>query len=462
MRPEIQLVEPLAMERAAHYARRLRVSRRQFLMSSCGVATTLLCVNQVFGRGRKDVGGFFDVDPVAALDPQAAALKIKGSEFIFDIQTHHVNPDGAWRQTNRTFATFLRFFPQSSCGERDHVRCFSRDHYVRELFLDSDTTMAVLSAVPAAPSSNPLTAEEAAATREIVDLMHGSPRLIIHGLVLPNLPPLQTQLDGMQRLAEELRVKAWKVYTPWGPSGQGWRLDDPAVGIPFIERARQLGVKLICAHKGFPLPGFDARFAAPHDIGVVAKMFPDVQFLVYHSGYESSIQEGSYDPANATRGINALIKSLQDNGIPPNSNVYAELGTTWRSVMANPTEAAHVIGKLLRFVGEDRVVWGTDSIWYGSPQDQIEAFRAFQISESFQEQFGYPALTPQIKAKVFGLNAASAYGINPTEVRRQIRGDMVEQMKLAYQENPQPSFETYGPRTRREFFRWRRVHGDQP
>ena len=48
--------------------------------------------------------------------------------------------------------------------------------------------------------------------------------------------------------------------------------------------------------------------------------------------------------------------------------------------------AAHVVGKLLKYVGEDRVLWGTDSIWFGSPQDQIQAFRAFQISEEFQER----------------------------------------------------------------------------
>jgi hypothetical protein len=88
---------------------------------------------------------------------------------------------------------------------------------------------------------------------------------------------------------------------------------------------------------------------------------------------------------------------LLDNGIAPNSNVYAELGSTWRTVMGDPDQSAHVIGKLLRYVGEDRVVWGTDSIWYGSPQDQIQAFRLFQISDEFCDRYGYPKLTAQIK-----------------------------------------------------------------
>ena len=59
--------------------------------------------------------------------------------------------------------------------------------------------------------------------------------------------------------------------------------------------------------------------------------------------------------------------------------------------MGNPDEAAHVLGKLLVAFGPERILWGTDSIWYGSPQDQIAAFRTFEITPAFQEQFGYPA-----------------------------------------------------------------------
>src|SRR5207245_1034909 len=81
------------------------------------------------------------------------------------------------------------------------------------------------------------------------------------------------------------------------------------------------------------------------------------------------------------------------SGIGPNQNVYAELCTTWWSVMGSPDQAAHVLGKLLKHVGENNVLWGTDALFYGAPQDQIQAFRAFQISEEYQDRFGYPALT---------------------------------------------------------------------
>ena len=62
------------------------------------------------------------------------------------------------------------------------------------------------------------------------------------------------------------------------------------------------------------------------------------------------------------------------------------------------------------------MLWGTDSIWYGSPQDQIQAFRAFEITPQYQDQFGYPALTPEVKAKILGGNAARLYGVEPATV----------------------------------------------
>jgi hypothetical protein len=82
--------------------------------------------------------------------------------------------------------------------------------------------------------------------------------------------------------------------------------------------------------------------------------------------------------------------------------------------MGDPDQAAHVLGKLLVALGPDRILWGTDSIWYGSPQGQIDAFRVFEISPEYQERFGYSPLTADVKAKILGLNAARLYGVEPT------------------------------------------------
>jgi hypothetical protein len=119
--------------------------------------------------------------------------------------------------------------------------------------------------------------------------------------------------------------------------------------------------------------------------------------------------------------------------------------------MRDPEAAAHALGKLFKHVGEDNVLWGTDSIWYGSPQDQIQAFRTFQISDALAAKRGYPRITPALRAKVFGRNALAVYSIPPEVLKKHIAADRVERERLAYRERPDPSFVTYGPKTRREF-----------
>ncbi len=142
-----------------------------------------------------------------------------------------------------------------------------------------------------------------------------------------------------------------------------------------------------------------------------------MNFLIYHSGFISTVTERAYDASGKSDGVDTLITSLHKHQIKPNSNVYAELGSTWRFLMRDPEQAAHALGKLIVACGESNVLWGTDSIWYGSPQDQIQAFRTFQISAELRERHGYPEITPTLRAKIFGLNAANVYGLTPTVPR---------------------------------------------
>ena len=102
--------------------------------------------------------------------------------------------------------------------------------------------------------------------------------------------------------------------------------------------------------------------------------------------------------------------------VSPFANCYAEIGTTWgSSVVTFPTVAAHIMGQLMRYLGEDRIVFGSDCVWYGSPQWQIDALWRFQIPDQLREDYGYPALTDAAKRKILGLNSARLYGITPVE-----------------------------------------------
>lgn len=430
--PAKRYANQLAHERASQHAKRQGCSRRDFLVSVCGAASTLLAFNAAHAATGKR-GGFFDLPEAAAADLELAAEQLEGREFIFDVQGHFIGLDA------------LR--PGDPRGPKD---------FIQDVFLDSETDMMVLSFVPSRRDSEPLTIQEADGVRQLIEQMEGKHRLSLHGRVNPNQAG---DLEGMDELAERWGVSAWKTYTQWGPDGRGYFLSDEDTGLPFIERARALGVNVICIHKGIPFGSQSYEHSLCDDIGVVAKLYPDVSFIVYHSGWVPRQPERAYDPASRRDGIDSLIRSLIDNDVPPNSNVYAELGSTWRFLMGDPDSAAHALGKLFRYVGEDNVLWGTDSIWYGSPQDQIQAFRTFQIALQLREQHGYPEITPELRAKVFGLNATRPYNISIEEVLQRASRDAISQTRLAYREQPDPHFQTFGPRTRREFWRLRRLHG---
>ena len=142
------------------------------------------------------------------------------------------------------------------------------------------------------------------------------------------------------------------------------------------------------------------------DIGPVAKQYPDVNFLIYHSGWIPGQPEGPYDP-DRNEGLDGLIRSVEAAGLGHGSNVYPELGSTWRGLMRDADSAAHAIGKLVKHFGEDNVLWGTDSIWYGSPQDQIQAFRAFQIDKDVRDEHGYSEMTDQLPGPKFSASTRS-------------------------------------------------------
>lgn len=441
---KLRWAQRVALERVEENARRSGLSRRDFLQSTCAAATVLLTLNETAG-----CGGSYEVPKEAALDP-AAGKKLEGDEFIFDVQTHHVSPDRTWWKANRpTLGNFLSNAPKAKCGADHWSKCFSRDVFLKEVFLDSDTDLAVLSALWGTDDINAILAEEMAATRERMEQMEGSPRLRIHGLVLPKSEPREKTLERMRGLVDRWRISAWKLYPVWSSDSKGWRLDDPETGLFTLREGIRLGVPVFAVHKGLPLPGSENAFTSAIDVGPAAKAAPEATILVYHSGFDPSRREGPYDP-KAEKGVDALIRGVEESGIGKNGNVYAELGSVWRELMKDPEQAAHMLGKLLKHLGEDRVLWGTDAIWYGSPQDQIQAFRAFAISKEFQERFGYPELTPATKEKIFGLNAARVYGVDVVKVRREHKSDAVTRARAEYANDPRPSFETYGPRTRAE------------
>ena len=472
-----RLAAKLYRELVDEKSKRFGLTRRQFCESASGMLGALYVMNQAYGcsRGGASAGdaGFtrdagydvpadvtandaaqaamdtgYDIQQEALDNPDAADAAVASEEFIFDVQTHTTVPAPPW-----TAAT---------CTQNTPNMCPTA--YLSGIFVDSDTDVACLSGYPAPRAMDRPSIQARAKIKEIVDRLNGSPRLVIHANVRPDEG--QVELDAMTQDAGNFPVVAWKTYPP-ATAGRG--LDSAGYGQPFIERARQLGIKIVATHRGIGSDnGTWTGINSPRDVGPAAAANPDVRFLVYHSGWQSGVAEDHpFNMADAAPlGVDRLIKTVVDNGLGANSNLYAELGTTWFNLMSNMNEATHVLGKLLKYLGPDRILWGTDSYNNGGPQPQIEAFRSFQIPDSMQVMYGYPALTPEVKRKIFGLNGAALYGIDPQLTRRKLTQAEISNLSLARRgdpagpRGPRPRPRPHGPRTRREYLAFLRWSGE--
>jgi len=450
-------------------ATRLGMDRRRFLQSAGAVAASLTAFELAGCSGPSSSasktppstrGGTYRVPSPHDTAACQQALASKG-EFIFDVHTHHVIPTGPWAQNSpETVGLILGMLPPG-CTDSPPLDCVDRATYLHDMFLASDTTVAVLTDVPnSGPSNAPVPFPDAISTQQIAaELTHGgAQRVLVENIIAPNVGPLGATLDEMTSAAHSGHLAAFKVYTAWSPSGQGYSLTDPAIGLPTVQHAHDLGVKVFVAHKGLPLVNFDPTFNHPEDVVAVSRQFPDMNFVIYHAAWDPSHVEGPYDPA-ATVGIDSLLTALDRHGVPPNDNIWVDTATVWRQLLTQPEQAAHALGKILSRVGQTRVMWGTDAIWYGSPQAQIMAMRAFQITTEYQDLYGYPALTDEIKAGIFGLNAAELFGVDADATRCALTTDplsaRISETAQLRADGAVPSpWTPHGPTTRRQVLGW--------
>jgi predicted TIM-barrel fold metal-dependent hydrolase len=440
-----QAVEHRILSEATRLAPRLGLSRRDFLRTSGGIATSLLAMNTVFGR-------FFDVLPVEAAEAAAFQARTGPHGFIFDLQLHYVgagyDPHGDAGRRGGVSKQGLLGLRRSSrrlnpklAADRGTMADLSWENFVKEVFLDSETDIGLISTPPGPyPQEAVVPPKEMTHIRDEINRVTQSRRMLAHGLITPQLG--QADLDFMDMQAATLKVDAWKGYTGAAPQGfdRGWFVDDEKIAYPMLERARKLGVRRICLHKGLPL-GPVADYNHPRDIIKAARDFPDLDFLVYHAGL---LGVSAAKPSGEVPWTTEFCQMKKKE--PGLKNVYMELGSTFgQLVTTDPTACAHLLGQVVEAFGADHVLWGTDSIWYGTPQWQIEAFRRFEIPPALIEKHGYAPLTRPVKERIFGLNAARVFGVDVNAARNEIPKDYLSRIKMSYlDDGATPSHRWYG------------------
>ncbi len=451
--PEQKEYEARLNELSEQGAKAQGVSRRQFLRSGSGMAAALMALNQVFGE-------VYEVSAEEIKDPQAFEEKRPKKQFVFDVQTHHVDISRKWYDTTpdgkavRSFFTMLR--PGAKTTD-EALEMLNRVHYVKELFGDSDTVMAIISGVPTREwDKNPLPPDQMVGTRKYVNDLAGSRRVLSHGLLRPNLG--EKEFEEMERQVKTLKIDSWKMYTGAELGEKAWFLDDEKVAYPFWERTRKLGIKNLCVHKGLPLGTFNEKACTPFDLEKAALDFPDLNFIVYHSAFrgptdlvsgwvsrgtgERVKDKPTKDPQEIP-WISDVLRILKKN--PKIKNIYFELGSTFDMLSRGaPIKCLHMLGQMIQVAGADHILWGTDSIWNGSPQGQIDRFRRMKMDEKLIKDYKYPELTDEIKDQILGLNAAKLFGIDPTAAWKAIKTDKLTQLREEYLKDAQPSNTQYG------------------
>ncbi len=196
-------------------------------------------------------------------------------------------------------------------------------------------------------------------------------------------------LESLEALASRWKLQGVKLYTAeWKGASRGWKLSDPW-SFRYLEKCQELGIRNIHVHKGptiYPLnmDAFDVT-----DVDEAASAFPGLRFIVEHVGLprlEAFCWIATQEP-----------------------NVYGGLAVAMPFIHTRPRYFAQIIGELLYWLDEDRILFASDyAIW--QPKWLVEKFVDFQIPEDMQSEYG--VLTPDIKRKILGLNAAKLYGLD--------------------------------------------------
>lgn len=448
-------VEHLIGEMSEVRARKLGMDRRSFMASSMGLATCFLAQNQVFGK-------VWDVDEVETWEAAPTEEKFPKSEyFIIDVQAHFTNglPVGNFRT--------MEFVKNMGFQLKNDAEAYGFRNFVKEMFFDSETMLVVISGVPGkenlrdkdgrvlvdmertpGPAGKVLPSWVMAKARKEINAMAGSQRALNQGNLAPNhyWDKVNNRIDKaacleqMEREIKEYGISSWKWYchTDPGQSGNGFQLDDDNAQW-FIEESRKRGIRLISTHKGYSYQSRTlGHLANPKDVEKAALRNPDFNFVVYHSAIKHGSNEpnwkesNQYDPTTGDFLWHSVLMDIKKRN-PKMNNVYCEIGSFFNILaVTDPIMCMHGMGKNIKYYGADHVVWGTDCLWWGSPQWAIDAFKRFQISDEMCEKFGYKKITKEDKAKIFGLNAAKLYKIDVKAKRNALPTDTLEKIKLAY------------------------------
>ena len=388
------------------------LSRRSLLKIGTGATVGFTFLQRRSDAITPDASRFVDNTAVERIaDGESSALPI-----LIDMQTHVWWRSGGIRKMGERGEAFLKLLAGSRAsviGRPVPVADMGRVMFFEDIFMESETDIAFLNSFGMKAQFDGIDLfppNEAAFIRSMAPT-----RIRVLGCVDP--PDGQSAVDSLIYQCDKLKIDGLKLYPP-GPDARGWRMDDEKHTYPLYEVLRKHGVKNICVHKGLP-GAFLEEYCHPEDMTRAAVDFPDLNFIAFHSAFP-------YEAELATQAKKAKVK-----------NIYAELGSLATRMLSDPARYAQLMGTLLDGLGEDNILWGTDTPVVGPPHWQIQAFETYKIPDELLEKHGYKQLTPEAKRKIFGENTARLFNIDMKKAKKEVESDLL--YKLRKDGNPLPN-----------------------
>ncbi len=434
-------VEERIKELADLHGAKQGLDRRQFLRTSCGMAAAFVAMNEVYGN-------VFDVSQAEAADAGMAAERVAATQnqFIMDVQTHFVRDDFTQEGMLGFLKAGAEIWQNGLDPETLALYHIKFENYVRQIYLNSDTSVAILSGAPFDdPTWEFLSNDAIAEAVEMINRTAGSTRMLGHAVVRPGQPGWMDEVD--YALAERPPA-SWKLYTIGDPLSAATKfpfwLDDEKLMYPFYEKIDKAGIRNLCIHKGLMPPDYEEswpdvwKYQTPRDLHKAAKDWPQLNFIIYH-GCLRPMMDIPGEPMKAFEASGRIEWASDLAEVPAitgTNNVYAEMGTSFAaSAVADPRFAAALLGVWIKGLGHNNVVWGTDSVFHGTPQWQIQALRRLEIPDDLQDKNRFAPLGPAngvVKNQILGLNSARLYNIGLRADYAPFSEDKFAQIKNEY------------------------------
>jgi hypothetical protein len=183
------------------------MTRGQFLRTAAATMTAFMCINKVYGYDQNGDNAMLPVRREHCDDLDAAREVLDRKKwFIMDVQ-HHLD-----LTSGNTDFSASRLHQGIAC--REH----RTDGHIRQVFVNSETTVGVISGLP---DGVPLGPAAMVATRDLVNRLAGSERALSQAVCDPkSLPGEPTAIDQMEHQVTQLRV-ARSSATPTATSAGG-------------------------------------------------------------------------------------------------------------------------------------------------------------------------------------------------------------------------------------------------